>query len=113
MADDERPIDSLLEKTDDFIKTSIELAKYKAIDKITDVIAALIPNIFEALLILTVIFFLNLGLALWLGFVLGKTYVGFFIVAAVYGVAAIVLRIFMYKWIKAKISDYIVKLLLK
>jgi hypothetical protein len=113
MADNEKPIDLLLKKIDDYVKSGIELAKYKAIDKISDVIGALIPYIFESLLILFFIFLLSIGLALWLGTILGKTYLGFCIIAGLYVIAAIVLRLFLSKWIKDQISGFIIKLIPK
>ena len=62
---------------------------------------------------MTFLFFLNFGIAYYLGVILENTFYGFFIVAVFYGVVALVIRLFMYKWIKKKISDYIIKLTLK
>ena len=52
---------------------------------------------------------MNIGVALFLGELLGKLYYGFFIVAAFYLLAALILHFFMYKWIKKPISDLIIK----
>jgi len=50
----------------------------------------------------------NIGIALWLGELLGKSYYGFFIVAAFYLIAAIVLHFFLLRWIKKPMSDLII-----
>jgi hypothetical protein len=51
---------------------------------------------------------LNLGVALWLGELLGKSYYGFFIVAAFYLLAGLVLHFFLQRWIRKPISDLII-----
>jgi membrane protein implicated in regulation of membrane protease activity len=57
--------------------------------------------------------FLNLGIAFWLGGILGNIYYGFFVVAAFYGLTALVLRLFMHKWLKKCVGNYIVRKVLK
>ena len=57
--------------------------------------------------------FLNLGLALWLGDILGKAFYGFLVVAGFYCVTGIVLHFLMHKWLKKVICNYIIRLLLK
>jgi hypothetical protein len=57
--------------------------------------------------------FLNLGLAFWLGEILGRTFYGFFVVAAFYGIAGIVLHFFMHDWLKKIIGNYFIKNVLK
>ena len=55
------------------------------------------------------ILILNIGIALLLGEWFGKSYYGFFIVAAFYLLAGIVLHFFLHKWIKELISAVIIK----
>jgi hypothetical protein len=57
--------------------------------------------------------FLNLGLAFWVGEILGKLYYGFFVVAAFYVFIGIIIHFFMYKWLKKIVCNYIIKQLLK
>ncbi len=66
-------------------------------------------------LVLAAVFmlFLNLGLAFWLGEILGRTFYGFFVVAAFYGIAGIVLHFFMHEWLKKLIGNYFIKHVLK
>jgi Putative Actinobacterial Holin-X, holin superfamily III len=113
MEDNAKLIESLLERAVEYGKTSFELAKLKALDKTSDVISTLIPQTIILVLVASFILFLNLGLAFWLGEILGKTYFGFFVVGAFYGVIAIILRLFMYKWLKKHFCNYIIKEVLK
>ncbi len=64
-------------------------------------------------LIATFTFFLSFGFAIWLGEILGKEYYGFLLIAAFYGIVGIIIRIFMYQWIKKTVSDRLIKHVLK
>ena len=55
------------------------------------------------------IFVVSIGFALFLGEMLGESYYGFFIVAAVYLLTAIILHFFLHTWIRKPISDLIIK----
>jgi hypothetical protein len=105
--------ESLIESVTEYGKTSIELAKLKALDKTSDVVSTIIPHSFIIALIATFILFLNLGLAFWLGDILGKTYYGFFVVAAFYLLIGAIIYFFMYKWLKKIVCDIVIKKLLK
>lgn len=106
-------IESLLDSVTDYGKTSIELVKLKAIDKTSDVVSTVIPYSFVFVMIAAFMLFFNLGLAFWLGELLGKIFYGFFIVAAFYLLIMVVVYFFMRKWIKKVISNFIIKQLLK
>jgi hypothetical protein len=106
-------IESLLEKATEYGKTSLELVKLKAMDKTSDVVSSFIPHSVVIVLVTSFVLFLNLGLALWLGEILGKTWLGFFVVAAFYGIIGCILHFFMHKWLKKLICNYIIKQVLK
>jgi hypothetical protein len=106
-------IEELVEKVTDYAKTSFELVKLKALDKTADVVSSIVPHSVFIVLISSFIIFLNLGIAFWLGEILGKTYFGFFAVAAFYGVTGIILHFMMHERIKKLVSNYIIKQLLK
>jgi len=105
--------ESLLENTAEYGKTSIELAKLKALDKTSDVVSSLIPHSIVFALIGAFMLFITLGLAFWLGEILGKIYYGFFVVAAFYGITGIFVHFFMHKWLKKTVCDSIIKKMLK
>jgi Zn-dependent protease with chaperone function len=106
-------VESLLEKATDYSKTSFELIKLKALDKTSDVISSSIPHSVVFFLIASCLLFVNLGLAFWIGEILGNTFFGFFVVAGFYGVAGLIIHFFMHKWLKKRIYNYFVKQLLK
>jgi hypothetical protein len=112
MEDTAKLIESLFERTVEYGKTSFELAKLKALDKTSDVVSTLIPHTIVIVLIVLIMLLFNLGLAFWLGEILGRIYFGFFVVAAFYGISAIVLHFFMHKRLKKYIGNYFIKQML-
>lgn len=113
MEDNTKLIESLLEKVAEYGKTSYELVKLKTLDKTSDVISSFIPNSVVFIIIGSFLLFLNLGLALWIGEILGKIYYGFFVVAGFYAFISFILHFFMQKWIKRTLYNYIVKQMFK
>ena len=57
--------------------------------------------------------FINVGLALWLGEILGEAYYGFFAGGAFYGLITIIFSLFMNKWVKRVFYDYFVRKIIK
>jgi len=113
MEDKTNLLGSLLDLAVDYGETSIELVKLKVLDKTTDIVSSLIPLSLVILFVLSSLLFLNLGIAFWLGEILGKTFYGFLIVAGFYLVAATFINLVLRKWIKRQVGDYLVKRLLK
>lgn len=113
MEDTKNQIGPLFEKATEFVGSSYELIKLKGLDKASDIISTLIPNAIVFVLIASFMLFLNLGVAFWLGAILGSVYYGFFIVAAFYAALGIVLQLFFHEKMKRMIYDNIIKMALK
>jgi hypothetical protein len=106
-------IETLLERATEYGKSSYDLAKLKTLDKTSDMLSTLLSHSFVLVIISSFMLFLNLGLAFWLGEILGKIYFGFFIVAAFYGISGILVHFFMHDWIKKCVSNNFIKQMLK
>jgi fatty acid desaturase len=113
MEDNAKMIETLFEKATDYGKTSFELVKLKAIDKTSDIVSSVIPHSAVIVLLTLFMLFLNLGIAFWLGEIIGQIFFGFFIVAGFYILAGLVLHFFMHDWLKYKIYNYFIKQALK
>jgi len=113
MEDNTKLIESLLERVTDYGKTSYELVKLKVVDKTTDGLSSFLPNTVIGVIVCNFLLFVNLGLAIWLGKILGELFYGFFIVAAFYAFVAFFMHLFMRKWLKRILYDYMIKQLLK
>lgn len=113
MEENTKIVESLLEKTTELVKSSIELAKLKAFDKTADIVSTIIPHAIVLILVGAFVLFLNLGIAFWLGEILGSSFYGFLVVAGFYGLMGIIFRIFFQKRIKKNIANNIVQQLIK
>jgi hypothetical protein len=109
MEDNAKSIESLLEKATDYGKISYELAKLKALDKTQEAVSSFIPHYVVSVVITLFVLFSGLGLAFWLGEILGKPYFGFLGVAAFFAFAGIVIHFFMHKWIKKFVANCFIK----
>ena len=112
MEDKNVSLDSLLERAEEYGKTSLELIKLKTIEKSSDLVSSFIPLFLVGFVVFGFFIFLNLGIALWLGYFLGEAYEGFFLVAAFYGLVGIIVYAFMRKWLKSMVGNFFIKQLL-
>ncbi len=113
MEDKLNMIETLLERVTELVKTSLELYKLKTVEKTAEVISTVVPRAIVFIVFSSFMLFLNLGLALWLGQVIGHTFYGFFVVAAFYAVIAAVMHFFMHKWLKRVVNEFIIRLSFK
>ena len=113
MEDNAKLLESLMMKVTDYGKTSFELIKLKAIDTTSGIVSSFIPFSGAFVIIASFMLFLNVGLAFWLGDILGKIYFGFFIVAAFYLVIGGVLYFLTKNWLKKVAFDFFIKQVLK
>jgi hypothetical protein len=113
MKEKENILDPLLEKAEDFGKTSLELLKLKAIDKTSDIASSALPYSLVIIFAIILGVFLNLGIAIWVGDLLGKMYLGFFAVAAFYGILGSIIYFLVYDRFKERVRNAIIQQLLK
>ena len=101
-------IEKLFERAETYAKTSLELYKYNAIDKSADIFSILAARLAITITVITFLFMVNIGLALWFGEMLGKTYYGFFVIALFYLALALLFYVFRKQWIKNPVSNFII-----
>lgn len=113
MEDNGKLMESLVESAIEYGKTSFEVIKLQTLDKTAHVASNFVPHSFVAIMVATFLLFVNLGLAVWLGEILGKFYYGFFVVAALYGIIGLIVHFFMHKWLRRVLNNYIIKQVMK
>lgn len=101
-------IESLFESVEAYGKTTLELAKLKALESASHVATSLVSRLMMGLVIILFVFVLNIGIALLIGDYLGKTYYGFFIVAAFYLIVGLITHFMLNNWIKKAVSNSII-----
>jgi hypothetical protein len=112
MEDNINLTESLLERITEYGKTSYELVKLNVVDKTSDSVSSLMAYAIVKVIAVCFLLFVNLGIAFWLGDILGKIYYGFFLVAAFYGLVTFILHFFMRKWMKRVFYDYFIRQML-
>ncbi|MFT3909793.1 MAG: hypothetical protein QM737_10240 [Ferruginibacter sp.] len=83
-------IESLFETIKDYGQTNVDLVKLKAADRISDIVSSLVANFFVLIALSMFIVILNIGIALLLGELLGKSYYGFFVLAGFYLIVGLI-----------------------
>lgn len=106
-------IQSLLDRSKDYVETRLELFKLKAIDKSADVVSSSASALVMIISLLFFFMFLNIGLGLLIGELLGKSYYGFFILAAIYLITGLLFKSMGDKWVKVPVSSMLIKKLFK
>jgi len=113
MEEQATPIESLFEKAETYAKINLDLFKLKAIDKSADVVSTLVAKLAIIIVVLLIVLLLNIGLSLWIGELVGKSYYGFFIVAGFYVLSAFILYYKRDVLLKAPINDSIILQMIK
>ncbi len=113
MEDKSPSLEALYEKTEQYAKTSVELYKLKALGKLADVVSSIISNMAVITCVSISFLIFNIGLAIYIGELLGKTYYGFFIVSGFYALITLLVYIFRHQWIKTPVSNTIIEKSLK
>lgn len=98
----------LFERLEEYGKTSFDLIKLKTLDKITEILSIYISRGLALFVFSIFIVFANIGLALWLGDLIGKNYYGFLCVAGFYAVVWGVLAFVLNDRIKRSISNSLI-----
>jgi hypothetical protein len=109
----ETSVETLFEKAEECGKTTIELLKLKAIDKSADIASSFAMQLAFFMVVAMFIVVINIGLALWIGELLGKSYYVFFVIAGFYALFAILLRSYLHQWVKVPVSNFIITQMLK
>ena len=112
MENESSSIELLLKKTGDFLETKVELLKLQAIDKVTTVSSSLATGFILIMVIFLMLFALNIGIAVWLGDMLGEIYYGFFLVSGFYLLVAIIIFALRDSLLKKPLINILVKKML-
>jgi len=102
-------LESLFDKTTDYLQTRAELVKLKAIKKSSELASGLVSKLILSVFLLIFLMVFNIGLGLWLGELLHKTYYGFFALAGFYLIVGLIVYASRRKLLKGPITDSIIR----
>ena len=102
-------VEELLGRVEGYGKTSLELAKLKAVKKLIPAATSATSQlvVISAFSMFALLF--NIGIAMWLGDILGKPWYGFLAVSGFYLLVAIILHFALAKWLRKPISSFIIR----
>lgn len=100
--------EELLDSTQAYSKTTLEIAKLKGINSTANVVSTLAARLLLVISIIIFTLILSIAVALWLNIELDKPYYGFFIVAGFYFVLSVLMYFFLPKLITKPVSNIII-----
>jgi len=100
--------ESFIAEAGAYAATKAGLFKLKVADKTSDTVSDAASSLVVLLFVGAFLFCLSIGLALLIGVWTGKSYIGFFIVAGIYGIAGIVFHIYRKSLVKTPVSNFII-----
>ncbi|MCP9746803.1 hypothetical protein [Lacihabitans sp. CS3-21] len=109
----EGKIEMVYAKIEDLVSNQQEIIKLKVYSKSADMATFLVMKIIMFVVVGLFVLFLNIGLSIWLGEILGETYYGFFALAGFYAIAALIIKTFLYRNIEYKINNFFLIKILK
>jgi hypothetical protein len=106
-------IESLFANAGEYLENKTELWKLKLIDKTSEAVSSVVEKL--VIIFIGIIFFilLNIALALLIGYWLGNSFYGFFILAGFYGIVGLVIHLSRDKIITTPITNSIIQKFLK
>lgn len=113
MQNEATAMETLFVRAEDYTNTTLELLKLNAIDKSADVASSLAMRTVIFIVVALFILIINIGIALWIGELMGKTYYGFFAAAGFYAVASLLLYTFRNQWIKDPLNNSLIAQMMK
>ncbi len=106
-------VESLIGNSSDYVKTRLNLYKLKIVDKSSDVVSSIVAILPLIIIFLIVFFLLNIGIALLIGDLVGKSYWGFLILSGFYLITGLVLYAGREKFFKVPVANMLIKKFLK
>lgn len=103
----------IYEHVEEYAQTTVALYRLKAIKVFSDVFAAVATGFIIWVVISFFLVFLSIGVAFWLGALLGAWHYGFFIVTGIYALVGIIIYVLRIKCLKAKINSFIIRQIFK
>jgi hypothetical protein len=106
-------IDILLTDAGDYLETRTTLWKLKAIESLSDVSGELASGLALIGIASLVVLIFSTGLALLIGYWIGRSFYGFFIMGGVYAILGLVFYAFRNRWLKEPFSNMLIRKILK
>ena len=111
--EDKSKIEKIYERVEQFALTSIELYKLKAWQKAAEIATTVATSLLMGVFGLLFLLFVSVGLAVYLGEIMGRMHYGFMVVSGIYLLLAIIVYALRARVLKDKLNTYIVRKIFK
>ena len=111
--EDKSKIEKIYERVEQFALTSIELYKLKALQKAAEIATTVATSLLMGVFGLLFLLFVSVGLAVYLGEIMGRMHYGFMVVSGIYLLLAIIVYALRARVLKDKLNTYIVRKIFK
>lgn len=111
----EKPEDTipLMDDVEQFVKTNVELYILRGTGIATRVVSSLLSSLVVWALVFIVLFMFGMGLALWIGHLMGNTYSGFLLMGGVFALVTLFVYVRRFKMIRKPLMNGLITQILK
>lgn len=103
----------LMDDVEQFVKTNVELYILRGTGIATRVVSTLLVSLIVWALVFIVLFMFGMGLALWLGHLMGNNYSGFLLIGGVFALVTAIVYLRRYKMIRKPLMNSLITQILK
>jgi uncharacterized membrane protein len=102
-------LEELFERVESYVRINVEIYKLRAVESAAEITSSILANVLIALVAIILFLFLNIGVAIWLGSLLGTPYHGYFLLCGVYLIVLVFLWIFRKNLFKKSMTEAIIR----
>ena len=93
----------------DYISLRLQITQLKYSSKTSLVTSSVLTYMLISMVVFFFVLVLTIGIALWMGNLLGEWYLGFLIMAGIYLLIGLVIFTFRNRWIRIPLNNLIIK----
>lgn len=102
-------VEALFEEFKDYVSLRLQITQLKYSSKTSLVTSSVLTYMLISMVVFFFVLVLTIGIALWIGNLLGEWYLGFLIMAGIYLMLGLVIFTFRNRWIRIPLNNLIIK----
>lgn len=106
-------VEGLYDQAKKYTEDSLELYKLQAIDRTAVILSSIASRSALALIVVLFTLFINVGISLYLGTLLGALYLGFLVLSGFYVIIGVIVYFFKKEMIEQPIANLVIGALMK
>jgi len=102
-------VEALFKEFKDYVSLRLQITQLKYSSKTSLVTSSVLTYMLISMIVFFFVLVLTIGIALWMGNLLGEWYLGFLIMAGIYLLIGLVIFTFRNRWIRIPLNNLIIK----